>query len=345
MLPGFNHNVRHQARVFHVQTEDSGLNLSKLITQLFLDGHVLAVERSDYKDLLELPQSERNARIRSRMQAQHKGVLRRLVDGGFDGTLQRFLDGSDSVDTEDCVDPRLPVGVLATSEVLAVAHAGFGESAALEAKSSVLGPSIPLPVEIDDIRFEDIVGSLEEWDASSEPQSAGDGPNPQPRKIPAQRDTLVDVRLPAALRAAQERLRAEGLRGDAHAEIRQVPVRGRPGATRRGRQVPWMAPESSTGPSGSSPTIPSGPPHGFRSRSGGGEPGDGPGSSRRPRAIPSNDNTMLEIDPTALKEAMARQRARLEAQRTRESEQDDEAIVVSEPSLDEVIMSYLKDEN
>jgi hypothetical protein len=55
---------------------------------------------------------------------------------------------------------------------------------------------------------------------------------------------------------------------------------------------------------------------------------------------------MLEMDPLALREALAKQRAKLEAQRkkTPTPKESESRIVVSEPSLDEVIMSYLKDE-
>ena len=37
-LLGYNNNVRHKNRVFHIQTEDSGLDRPHLITHLFADG-------------------------------------------------------------------------------------------------------------------------------------------------------------------------------------------------------------------------------------------------------------------------------------------------------------------
>jgi hypothetical protein len=325
MLPGFNHNIRYQDRVFHVQTEDVGLTHCKLVTQLFLDGHVLAVERSRYTELRALPDVERMSQVRERMQEQHKGVLRRLVEGGFDDTLSAFLTGSLTEDIPS-VDDKLPDAVLAAAEVLTVASVDLGEPApATGARTSVLGQ--PAPVDIEDIPFEDIVGSLEEWD----PPTPEPPPQPQPslrsRRIQPAQDTLVDVRLPAALRAAQERLRAQALSGSPPVtpDIRRVEVKG-------GQAVPPSSPTGRPGgPSPSSPTIPSGPPSALRRSRG---------------SIPSNDQTMLEIDPVALKEAMARQRARLEAQRAGTPKTDDEeSIVVSEPSLDDVIMSYLKDED
>ena len=37
-LLGYNNNVRHKGRVFHIQTEDSGVNHPHIITHLFADG-------------------------------------------------------------------------------------------------------------------------------------------------------------------------------------------------------------------------------------------------------------------------------------------------------------------
>ena len=37
-LLGYNNNVRHKNRVFHIQTEDSGVNHPHIITHLFMDG-------------------------------------------------------------------------------------------------------------------------------------------------------------------------------------------------------------------------------------------------------------------------------------------------------------------
>ena len=37
-LLGYNNNVRHKNRQFHIQTEDSGVNHPHIITHLFMDG-------------------------------------------------------------------------------------------------------------------------------------------------------------------------------------------------------------------------------------------------------------------------------------------------------------------
>jgi len=75
---GYNHNVRHKGRLFHVQTEDSGLTRPVLTTHVFIEGTILATLRSQYT--LDEP----DAVVQKRMQTQHKTMLKRVRDGEFD---------------------------------------------------------------------------------------------------------------------------------------------------------------------------------------------------------------------------------------------------------------------
>ena len=88
MIPGYNHNVRYKDRVYHVQTEDSGLRNPVLITHLFFGGTILATQRSAYGDILGV--DGRDGLVRTRMQDQHKTMLRNLVAGAMDNVLARL---------------------------------------------------------------------------------------------------------------------------------------------------------------------------------------------------------------------------------------------------------------
>jgi len=85
-LLGYNHNVRHAGRLFHVQTEDSGPARPVLSTHLFIEGTILSSQRTPYS--LDEPETV----TQKRMQEQHKGMLKRLRDGLFDSLpeVQRF---------------------------------------------------------------------------------------------------------------------------------------------------------------------------------------------------------------------------------------------------------------
>lgn len=81
-VTGFNHNIRHRGILFHVQTEDSGINNPHVITHLFMGGNILASKKTSYADI-------RNAEnladvVRALMEEQHKEMLRNLVNGVYD---------------------------------------------------------------------------------------------------------------------------------------------------------------------------------------------------------------------------------------------------------------------
>ncbi len=82
-LLGFNNNVRHKGRVFHIQTEDSGIRHPHIITHLFADGgRILKTTKTSYAEHIG---NERLAEtVRAMMQDQHKAMFIALRDGGFD---------------------------------------------------------------------------------------------------------------------------------------------------------------------------------------------------------------------------------------------------------------------
>jgi hypothetical protein len=79
---GFNHNVKFGPRVYHVQTEDSGLPHAHYITHLFVGGNIVASMKSSYVDLVDAEPDLPKA-VRILMEAQHKAMLKRLVSGEF----------------------------------------------------------------------------------------------------------------------------------------------------------------------------------------------------------------------------------------------------------------------
>jgi hypothetical protein len=89
MLSGFNTNFRHRDVLFHVQTEDSGLDNPHVITHLFFGGNILASEKRDYSDLLG--QGNIEEPVRKLMESQHKAMLKRLSRGELDAILSARL--------------------------------------------------------------------------------------------------------------------------------------------------------------------------------------------------------------------------------------------------------------
>jgi hypothetical protein len=81
MIPGFNHNIKHKGRIYHVQTEDSGPKHPHVITHLFVGGNIVASTKSTYAELLN---GDYEPRVRAMMEEQHKSMLRSLINGAYD---------------------------------------------------------------------------------------------------------------------------------------------------------------------------------------------------------------------------------------------------------------------
>jgi len=82
MVTGFNHNIKHRGKAYHIQTEDSGLGNPHITTHLFVGGNILASKKTGYADIVG---AENLAQVvRELMEEQHKEMLRNLVNGVYD---------------------------------------------------------------------------------------------------------------------------------------------------------------------------------------------------------------------------------------------------------------------
>ena len=96
MITGFNTNVRHGGRVFHVQTEDSGRDHPHVISHLYYGGTILASEKRDYAEHLEV--ADLSSIVRGLMDEQHRSMLERLAAAEFDSVIAERLGAGESTD-------------------------------------------------------------------------------------------------------------------------------------------------------------------------------------------------------------------------------------------------------
>ena len=148
MIPGYNHNVKYKERIFHVQTEDSGVKNPHIITLLYYGGNILESVKSTYADKLNTPDLETN--LPNSMQKQHKEVLRGLISGRFDSKIETgsknaaFLNGPAPLNVAEGSQHQTSFGV------------GGGGPAKAPAKAAVTPPAVaanaatpaPPPVDI-----------------------------------------------------------------------------------------------------------------------------------------------------------------------------------------------------
>ena len=82
---GYNHNLRHGGRVFHVQTEDSGHGYARLYTHLFFEGTILSSKKLEYD-----PRQPEDS-VRSLMQQLHKTMIKEVTHGDHDARIGAFF--------------------------------------------------------------------------------------------------------------------------------------------------------------------------------------------------------------------------------------------------------------
>jgi hypothetical protein len=86
-LLGFNNNVRHRGRIFHIQTEDSGVKNPRIVTHLFADGgRIIKTMRTEYSEHVARPDMQ--PFVRALMKEQHKGMFTALRMGDLDQLLE-----------------------------------------------------------------------------------------------------------------------------------------------------------------------------------------------------------------------------------------------------------------
>ncbi len=86
-LLGFNNNVRHRGRIFHIQTEDSGVKSPRIVTHLFADGgRIIKTTRTEYAEHVARPDMQ--PFVRGLMKEQHKDMFTALRMGDLDQLLE-----------------------------------------------------------------------------------------------------------------------------------------------------------------------------------------------------------------------------------------------------------------
>ena len=123
-LRGYNHNLRHLDRTFHVQTEDSGLAKLHIFTHLFHGGTIISSKRTDYLE------EDADEDVQKLMQEQHKDMLKGLRTGSFNERIQKLLGGTTETGStytdaelariaEDAADHPAPISTRDTQEEIA----------------------------------------------------------------------------------------------------------------------------------------------------------------------------------------------------------------------------------
>ena len=146
-LLGYNNNVRHKNRVFHIQTEDSGVNHPHIITHLFMDGgRILKSVKKSYAE--HVGTDGMNEVVKQMMKEQHKAMFIALRDGQFDQLVGGDMAGVSKPPTPGSVAPpaaAVPAVIVAKAPPPPAALAKSIETAPEMAAASQAVPSEAAP--------------------------------------------------------------------------------------------------------------------------------------------------------------------------------------------------------
>ncbi len=121
MLIGYNTNVPYKGKVYHVQTEDSGLMNPCIITLLFFQGAILRSVKTGYSHIVGHPHFREQ--IRDLMKHQHREMIRALIKGECEvkkpGETEQVLSGNEEKDGVTAPqEPKAGVRAKSLDEIL-----------------------------------------------------------------------------------------------------------------------------------------------------------------------------------------------------------------------------------
>lgn len=108
MITGFNTDIKHNSRVFHIQTEDKGLSNPFIESLVYVGGEILASKKTSYAEHLQEGVDEKS--ISHLMEQQHKTIIAAIKRGRFDNVsdTQTRAQVIESLETRSEPAPLLP---------------------------------------------------------------------------------------------------------------------------------------------------------------------------------------------------------------------------------------------
>ena len=82
VITGFNTDIEHDGVVYHVQTEDKGLDSPIILSLVYVGGTILASKRSPYEDLIAEGFSDEA--LAERLKRQHRLICAAINSGRID---------------------------------------------------------------------------------------------------------------------------------------------------------------------------------------------------------------------------------------------------------------------
>lgn len=112
MITGFNTDIKHNDKVYHVQTEDKGVGNPYIESLVYVGGEILGSKKTSYSDRVE--QGVDDKWIANLMEQQHRTMIAAVKRGRFDHPVESTetgplpkIDGDPGVVFEQAVAPAV----------------------------------------------------------------------------------------------------------------------------------------------------------------------------------------------------------------------------------------------
>lgn len=132
MITGFNTDVKHRNRVFHIQTEDKGDANPYVESLVYVGGEILATKKTSYAEVVK--EGRDDQALQDLMEQQHRTMIAAIQRGRFDGP-------NGSIQIPEGMAPTAPAAAaLKTPPVPAAKPSAGSKAASTEEKGDSTAP-------------------------------------------------------------------------------------------------------------------------------------------------------------------------------------------------------------
>ena len=167
MITGFNTDIEHGGVIYHVQTEDKGLDTPIILSLVYVGGAILASKRAPYEDLIA--QGFSDEVLAERLKRQHRLICAAINSGRIEDLKK--------------MSPRIeePSPVIA-EPILTPAEQSVSIEAEIIPEEAVVAEEVAAPQDTDsgfDLELEDVPSQI--WEPP--PPTTEEPPPPAPEEV------------------------------------------------------------------------------------------------------------------------------------------------------------------
>jgi len=145
VITGFNTDIEYEGVVYHVQTEDKGLDSPVILSLVYVGGAILASKRSPYEDLIREGFSDEA--LSERLKRQHRLICAAIYTGRLNDLKK--MSGRDTPETTaEEAEPTVPLELDDTIEQTPMT---FVFEAGSRRSQEYQPPAPPTPVETEEV--------------------------------------------------------------------------------------------------------------------------------------------------------------------------------------------------